>query len=148
MEAKVLAPRKKLPHRKIYLCKQADLDDMNLQVKAFYDSFTSEYTPDTDINTLWSSFKKFCSGAIDSCVPSKMFSLRFHQPWINNTTKRLSRRKKRAYRRAKKSGKLEDVTRYKQNQKDTQYQSKKAYIYCTLTYFYYLHTYLLLLLLQ
>ena len=50
------------------------------------------------------------------------------QPWINNKTKSLSRRKKRAYRRAKKSGKpAEDVTRYKQLQKDTQYQSKKAY---------------------
>ena len=41
--------------------------------------------------------------------------------------KRLFRRKKRAYRRAKKSGKQEDVARYKQLQKDTQYQSEKAY---------------------
>ena len=127
VEAKVLAPRKKLPQRKIYLWKQADLYYMNLQVKAFSDSFTSEYTADTDINTLWSSFKTFCSEAIDSCVPSKMSSSLFHQPWINNKTKRLSRRKKRAYRRAKKSGKLEDVTQYKQLQKDTQYQTKKAY---------------------
>ena len=69
----------------------------------------------------------FCSEAIDSCVPSKVTSPRFHQPWINNKTKRLSRRKKRAYHKAKKSGKLEDVTRYKQLQKDIQYQSKKAY---------------------
>ena len=61
---------------------------------------------------------------------SKMSSSRFHQPRINNKTKRLSRRKKIAYRRVKKSGKPEDVTRYKQLQKDTQYrlyQSKKAY---------------------
>ena len=100
---------------------------MNSQVKAFSDSFTSEYTTDTDINTLWSTFKTFCSFSIDSCVPSKMTSSRFHQPWINIKTKRLSRRKKRAYRRAKKSGNPEDVTRYKQLQKDTQYQFKKAY---------------------
>ena len=40
-----------------FIWKQADLDDMNLQVKAFSDSFTSEYTADTEINTLWSSFK-------------------------------------------------------------------------------------------
>ena len=59
VEAKVLAPRKKLPQRKIYLWKQADLDDIYLQVKAFSDSFSSEYIEDTDINTLWSSFKGY-----------------------------------------------------------------------------------------
>ena len=36
-------------------------------------------------------------------------------------------RKKRAYCRAKKSGKREDVTQYKQLQKDTQDHSKKVY---------------------
>ena len=59
VEGKVLAQRKKLPQRKIKLWKQADLYDMNLQLKAFSDSFTSEYTADTDINTPWSSFKTF-----------------------------------------------------------------------------------------
>ena len=91
VEAKVLVPRKKLSQTKIYLWKQADLDNMDLKVKAFSPSFTSEYTADTGINTLWSSFKTFCSEAIDSFVPLKMFSSRFHQPWINNKTKRLSR---------------------------------------------------------
>ena len=61
VEAKVLVPRKKLSQTKIYLWKQADLDDMDLKDNAFSHSVTSEYTADTGINILWSSFKTFCS---------------------------------------------------------------------------------------
>ena len=56
-----------------------------------------------------------------------MSSSRFHQPWINNKIKRLSRRKKRAYRKAKRRGEQEDIDKYKQLQKDRQYESKQAY---------------------
>ena len=108
VEAKVLAPRKKLPQRKIYLWKQADLDDIS---KSFL-----TVSPRNILQTGHRHNRLLC--------PVKDVL----QPWINNKTKRLFRRKKRAYHRGKKSGKpAEDVTQYKQLQKDTQYQSKKAY---------------------
>jgi len=45
----------------------------------------------------------------------------------NRKIKRLSRRKKRAYKKAKTSGNVDDTERYKRLQKDTTYECKKAY---------------------
>ena len=90
VEAKVLASRKKdLP------VKQANTEDVSSKIKHFADTFTSENSPCTDVNMLWSTFKT-CSEAIDSCVLSMMSSSRFHQPWIKKKIKRLSGWKKRA----------------------------------------------------
>ena len=46
-------------------------------------------------------------------VPSKMTSPRYSQPWSNAKCKRLSRRKKRAYDRAKRTNRQEDWHKFK-----------------------------------
>ena len=56
-----------------------------------------------------------------------MTSSRFSQPWIKKKVKRISRRKKRAYKRAKHSCSNSDLQQYRQLQKESQYECKKAY---------------------
>ena len=70
-----------------------------------------------------------CQQAITDNVPTKMTSTRFNQPWINRNVKRLSRRKKKAYRRrrAQQTNPHEDKEKYKKLQKENQFHSRKAY---------------------
>ena len=45
---------------------------------------------------------------MDSCIPSKLTSLKYTLPWFNHSLKRLARRKQRLYNKAKTSGKQND----------------------------------------
>ena len=59
-------------------------------------------------------------------VPSKMTSTRFNQPWINTDVKRLSRRKKRSFVRARNSGNIKDRERYHVLKKQSRVACKRA----------------------
>jgi hypothetical protein len=45
---------------------------------------------------------------VEENIPSKQTSTCYSQPWINSEVKRMSWRKKRYYRRARKTGKQRD----------------------------------------
>ena len=51
-------------------------------------------------------------GALDACVHSKMTTTRYNQTWITRELKQLTRRKKRAFKKARKTGKAKDAKRY------------------------------------
>ena len=72
-------------------------------------------------------FKDMWHQAIADNVPTKMTSTRFSQPWINRNVKRLSRRKKKAYRRAQQTNSHEDIEKYKNLQKETQFYCRKSF---------------------
>nr|XP_054765722.1 uncharacterized protein LOC129272629 [Lytechinus pictus] len=56
-----------------------------------------------------------------------MSSTRYSQPWINSNIKRLSRRKKRSYKKARMTKNNHDFLRYKQLQKECKQACKVAY---------------------
>ena len=56
-----------------------------------------------------------------------MTSTRFSQSWVNRKFKRISRRKKKAYKKAKIFRSDSDVQRYKQLPKEPQFKCRKAY---------------------
>ena len=58
---------------------------------------------------------------------ARMSSSRFSQPWNTRNAKELSRRKKRAFWKTKKSGKPDDTERYKCLLKDMKHECRKAY---------------------
>ena len=60
-------------------------------------------------------------------VPTKTSSSRYHQPWINAPLRRLIRRKQRAWKKFKKTGKDEDKSRYKDLQKESRRQNRRAH---------------------
>ncbi|MCG7874753.1 MAG: hypothetical protein JAY78_00305 [Candidatus Thiodiazotropha taylori] len=127
IEASTRAIRTKSPQRKIFLWKHVNTEDLKPDVLHFSTRFTAQYSAATDVNTLWDALKEFTTSLLEDKVPSKMTSPRFSQPWISRKIKRISRRKKRAYRKAKKSCSESDIRRYKQLQKESQYECKKAY---------------------
>ena len=65
---------------------------------------------DTPINSLWTSFKTKSLSSISKHVPSKMTSSRYRQSWCNRTVRRLSRRKHRAFRKARQNSNRKNWT--------------------------------------
>jgi len=101
IQAKARTARAIPPRRKILLWKNADTDKIRTATKYFVDDFTSRYTPETYINTLWESFKESICSVIACHVPSKLRTTGFNQPWITRKVQRLSRQKKRAFKKSK-----------------------------------------------
>ena len=127
VQASTRVPRQRPPRRKIRLWGKADTAGLHQSASEFASNFTSQYSAASDIDTLWTVFRDFCIKAMDTHVPSKMTTTRYSQPWVNKKVKRASRRKKRAYRKARSTGKDEDLQRYKTLQKESQYECRKAH---------------------
>jgi hypothetical protein len=109
VQAEAWATRAKPPRRKILLWKNADT--RSAQQPRTLPMTTSRYTPETDINTLWEPFKESICSVIACHVPSKFSTTRFNQPWITRKAKRLSRQKKRAFKKANETGNDQDLSR-------------------------------------
>ena len=113
VESNISDIRSKPPQRKLFLWKRANYVGMKESVGLASALFVAKNKTSTDINQLWCDFKDMCQKAITDNVPTKMTSTRFNQPWINRNVKRLSRRKKKAYRRAQQTNSHEDKEKYK-----------------------------------
>ena len=58
-----------------------------------------------------------------------MTSQRFSQAWIDKEIKQMSRKKKRFYQKAKKSGKVRDWNKFQKIKKETQSTCRRTYNY-------------------
>ena len=76
---------------------------------------------------MWDDLKSTLIGALDACVPSKMTKTRYNQPWILRELKRLTQRKKRAFKKAKMTRKAKDTKRYDNLKNITKKACKSAY---------------------
>ena len=101
---------------------------METELTEFSEEFQQqqEAEPST-INNMWMKFKSKCISTIQAHVPSKYTSTRFSQPWCNRKIRRLSRRKKRAHRAAKRSQKADDWHRFRTIQQDNRKACKDSY---------------------
>ena len=99
VDSSVLPACKKPVRRKDYLWKRASKQDMEEELTKFIVKFSKDFTS-TPVNMLWNCFKQKCIEGIDTFVSSKMTSTRFSQAWCNGDIRRLSRRKKRAFKKA------------------------------------------------
>ena len=126
VDSNIIPKRQKPIQRRIFLWKKANTDAMKNELSTFSDKFTQEYNTTTPINTLWSIFKSQCSNTINKYVPSKLTTTRYNQPWCNRLIRRLAKRKKRAYKRARRSGDRADWGIYQKIQKENQRQCRNA----------------------
>ena len=109
----VCHPKRSKPNkRKVYLWKRADINAIKDHVNAEIANFIANNNVNTPIDQLWSSFKELTDSSM-AFVPSKTTSPRYSQPWITTKCKRLSRRKKRAFNRAKRTNRPEDWYKFK-----------------------------------
>jgi hypothetical protein len=75
---------------------------------------------------MWSSFKSGVLSIIEMHVPTKTSSSRYTHPWVSTDTRRLSRRKARAYTKTK-SSKKKEMDKYKALKAETQREMHRAH---------------------
>ncbi|XP_072048556.1 uncharacterized protein [Amphiura filiformis] len=121
------ARRQRPVKRKIYLWNRAKLDKIREDVKEFSTDFVAHNDTSTPVEELWNLIDKKLCQVMEDCVPSKYSSQRFNQPWINSSVKKLSRRKKRAFRTAKRTKSPTDWQYYKELKKLDQAECRKRY---------------------
>ena len=126
-ENRLVAQRRKPLPRKIFLWKRANYSKLKQEVTALENTMLEKFDRNTHINEIWNFFTKEIKSIQDRCVPSKIASVRFHQPWITTDIKRLSRSKRKAFRKAKLTNRPSDWDRYKDIKKKTRQLSKHTY---------------------
>ena len=105
----------KKPPRKVHLFSKADWDKLRQEAREFSSDFLHNCV-NFSVNEKWCRFKDNVKLMVDKFVPHKITSTRYNAPWINTAMRRLSRKKHRLFKKARKShGKHRDVmwARYK-----------------------------------
>ena len=105
------------------------MDEIREELESFAETHLSQMSLETPVETQWSQIKSKILSVVENQVPSKMTTCIFSQPWITANLKRLSRKKKRAFRRSRSAvdNSQPDVTQYKEVKKTMQRECRKAY---------------------
>ena len=80
------------------ICKlwhKADMVSIHEVITNFNNEFLHCIT-DTPVDALWNKFKGMCHVCLNK-IPSKVVKVNAHHPWINQSIRRLTHRKQRAY---------------------------------------------------
>ena len=102
-------------------------DNTVCEIDTFCQHYVEANSVNTNVDELWSQISTELNRILDTMVPSRLSSARYSQPWINQRLKALSRRKKRAYKKARWSKKTQDWTRYKNLKKSMQRECRSTY---------------------
>lgn len=95
-------PRKAKEKKYIRDYKNANFEAINNELSAFTDSFLLHFD-DRSVQCNWDLFSSKIHQLMDKYIPNRVVTSYPHAPWYNSHIKRLSNRKKRFYRLAKKS---------------------------------------------
>nr|XP_054767499.1 uncharacterized protein LOC129274773 [Lytechinus pictus] len=101
VDTDVTAKRRKPVKRLMHIWKNANLSEMKRECGLYQQRFIKMHDEKSSVINMWEEIKTFLQDLLQKHVPSKMTSSRFNQPWINSLVKQLSRRKKRAFKRAR-----------------------------------------------
>lgn len=127
IDTDITAKINKPTQRKIYLWKKADNTKLEELTRSMNTNFHSIFHPMSPIQEMWDFIKKNLLNILQESVPSKLSSTRFHQAWITRDIKRLSRRKKRSFIKARNTNNKADIKRYQRLKKLTEKECKTAY---------------------
>ena len=97
----ILAKRRKPVRRKVYLWKRTEFDAIRVETQRWTDNFVATYSPSTPVEKLASEIELHLENTLQNQVPSKFTSTRYSQPWFSTATKRICRRKARAFKKAR-----------------------------------------------
>ena len=119
--------RRKPPKRTILLWKKADLDDIRTRATTYSEQFCKDFNESSDIDTMWTNFRDWCSDILSSCIPSRQSSQRITQPWANKDVRRLSRSKKKWHKIARETDSSSAWDHYTSLKHDMQRTCRNAY---------------------
>ena len=125
--AEVKARFQKSAARVLRLWDKGDLDQVKCYLLSSSQAFVLDNSATTPVDKLLETIVDNINDTVDKNIPTKTTSTRFSQPWINRDTKRLSSHKKRAFKQAKKSKKVNNWDRYKRLKKEYQAQCWRAH---------------------
>ena len=121
-------PKKQKPiSRKIYLWNEANHELLRETIQQNVESFIATNDIRTPVNTLWEKFSFFVSNTQDKYVPSKMSSVRYSLLWSTSHCKKLVRKKKKLYQKAKKSKLGIDWNKYRSAAPESRKACRHAY---------------------
>ena len=127
VETSSRAIRHKPARRKILLWKHANFDDIRLKISNWTRNFISSNTTFTPVEDLAAIINDSLSKIVSDNVPSKLSTRRLEQCWTTTLTKRMCRRKARAFRKAGQAKKSRDWERYLDLKRATQKTCREAY---------------------
>ena len=130
LDANIQANRVKPVRRKIHLWKRADLEALRYSVMKWADGYVSRFTSsatNTDVDLMEREMQSGLMHILDKHVPSKMTTQRNNKSWFNTQTKRITRRKARAHRKARRTNKKRDWERFRCLRREAQRICRQAY---------------------
>ena len=101
----------KKPPRKVYQCSKSDWQLIKEHTVIFAKQFLALALTRT-LKENYTVFIEYMEEILAVNIPSKLSNSRHNLPWMNINLKRLIRKKGRRFKKAKKSGMDEDMTRY------------------------------------
>ena len=122
----VLAPLGHPIERSVYLWSRANFDQIRLEVQSLCDEFINSCSSSTPVDVLWNNFLMICNVGL-AMVPTKTTSTQSSQPWITRNVKRLSRKKQRAYNRARMTDSPPDWSKYRDLKRQCQAECRQAF---------------------
>ena len=126
-DIEVKAQRRKPVQHKILLWKRADFDAIRCRVKKWSDQYTTKHSTSTPVEQLANEMQQELENVVADLVPSKLSSTRGGQPWFNTQTKRAIRRKRRAFKKARRTNKDRHWARFRKLKRETQKTCRQAY---------------------
>ena len=102
--------------RKVNLFNKADWGEIREKTSAFTTHFLNKITQNT-VEHNWQLIKKHISQTISNLVPCKTTSCRYNLPWVTPKLRRMCRKKQRLYNKARKSGKSQDWSAFREVKK-------------------------------
>ena len=113
--------------RIVYQYNKGDMDGLRKDLESFKDTFLQSNPKEKDINSNWESLKTEVFRTMKKNIPHKRISSWQHVPWMKITIKRLIRKKKRLWKKAKKTNKEEHWQEFKDTRKAVKHRMKKSY---------------------
>ena len=98
----------KIP-RKVWLYDRADFELANELLVGCGDIIN----PDDDLEHVWSVWEEYFMSIMHQCIPQVTVKVKKNPPWLSSVLLTNIRKKNSLYRRARKSGRFEDVGNYK-----------------------------------
>lgn len=122
-------PHRRRPVRRlVYLWAKADTEAISSDLAENLAKFQQHANNNAPVDVMWNDFKKICTHSINAHVPSKFTSCRFSQPWCDRNIRRLSRRKRRAHRRARITNTQNDWRKYREAQSTNRKECRKSFL--------------------
>ena len=104
-----------------------NFDDIRLKISNWARDFISSNTTFTPVENLATIITDSLSKIVSDNVPSMLSTRRLEQCWTTTLTKRMRRRKARAFRKARRTNKSRDWERYLSLKRAAQKTCREAY---------------------